>query len=157
MAIMLLVIPAAAALSDRIGRKPVLAAAAGGLLLLSWPLMALMQLGQGWAVFLGQLGFALLVGSYGAVTPVTICELFPRNVRCSAVSAAYNLTLGLAGGTAPMVATFLIDRSGYPLAPALYVMAGAAFSLVAALSLRQGFSLTLPDAAAPPLAAAAPS
>ena len=87
--------------SDRIGRKPILAGAAMGLLLFSWPLMALMATGRIPLVILGQFGFALLIGAYGAVNPIAICEIFPRNVRCSAVSTAYNLTVGVAGGTAP--------------------------------------------------------
>jgi MFS transporter, MHS family, proline/betaine transporter len=155
MAVMLVVILTAAALSDRIGRRPVLATAAAGLLLLSWPLLALMQTGQTWAVFLGQFGFALLVGSFTSVNPIAICEIFPRNVRCSAVSAAYNLTLGLVGGTAPVVATWLIEQTQYPLAPALYLMLGAALSLVSALLLRDPYSRPLhEEVPAPSLAIA---
>ena len=111
MAIMLGVILGAGWLSDKIGRKPVMAAAAIGMALFAWPLMALMQTGDFMNVFLGQLGFVLLIGSYNAVNPIAICELFPRSVRCSAVSTAYNITLGVVGGTAPIVATWLIDKT----------------------------------------------
>jgi hypothetical protein len=82
MAIMLGVILGAAWLSDKIGRKPVMAAAAIGMALFAWPLMALMQTGDFMNVFLGQLGFVLLIGSYNAVNPIAICELFPA--RCAA-------------------------------------------------------------------------
>ena len=140
MAAILAVIPATAWLSDRVGRKPVLVLAASGLVLLSWPLFALMQVGEIWAVFFGQLGLAVLIGVYGAVSPVVISELFPRHVRCSAVSAAYNVSVGVAGGTAPMVATWLIGLTGYALAPALYIALAAALSLTAALSRRSGYS-----------------
>lgn len=135
MTIMLFVILGAAWLSDKVGRKPVMVAAALGLLVLAWPLMAMMQTGIFIDVFLGQLGFVLLVGSYVAVNPIATCEIFPRSVRCSAVSAAYNITLGAVGGSAPMVATWLIAETDYPLAPALYVMLAAAISAVATLSL----------------------
>ena len=148
MAIMLLVIPTAAWVSDRVGRKPVLAVAAAGLVLLSWPLFALMQVGETWAVFLGQLGLAVLIGSYAAVSPVAICELFPRSVRCSGVSASYNLSVGIAGGTAPMMAAWLIAESGYALSPALYATLAAALSLVAVLSMRTGFSAIAAETAA---------
>ena len=140
MLIIVLVIPAAAWLSDRVGRKPVLVAAATGLTLLAWPLFAVMEIGEIWAVFVGQFGIALLIGIYAAVSPVTLSELFPRGVRCSAVSITHNLSAGLAGGTAPMVAEWLISRTGYSLAPAVYVTLAAALSLVAALSLRSGYS-----------------
>ena len=137
MVVLLGVILAAARLSDRIGRKPILVGAAIGLLLFSWPLMALMATGQIPLVILGQLGFSVLLGCYGAVNPIAICEIFPRDVRCSAVSTAYNITLGIAGGTAPAVATWLIGWSGSPMTPALYIMAGAAISAVAALSVHE--------------------
>lgn len=145
MVILLGVVLVMARLSDRIGRKPVLAGAAIGLLLFSWPLMMLMQTGEVINVFLGQLGFTLLIGSYGAVNAITLCEVFPRHVRCSAVSAAYNLAFGIAGGTAPAVATWLIEASGDPSMPAFYIMVCAAVSAAAALSLRESRHRSLKD------------
>ncbi|MGE0005481.1 MAG: MFS transporter [Parvibaculaceae bacterium] len=132
-------------LSDRIGRKPILVSAAVGLLLFSWPLFELMRTGEAFYVFLGQLGFTLLIGSYGSVNPIVLCEVFPRHVRCSAVSAAYNLSFGLAGGTAPAVATWLIETTGHPAVPALYIMACAAISAVAAFSLRESVGREFAD------------
>ena len=145
MAILLGVILVVSRLSDRIGRKPILAGAAIGLLLFSWPLMALMQTGEVFHVFLGQLGFALLIGSYGAVNPIAICEIFPRHVRCSAVSTTYNIAVGLAGGTAPAVATWLIEATGRPSVPAVYIMACAAISAAAVLSVRESSRQSLAD------------
>jgi MHS family proline/betaine transporter-like MFS transporter len=89
--------------------------------------MALMQTGNLVYACLGQLGFALLIDAYGAVTPIAICEIFPRHLRCSGVSAAYNITLGVAGGTAPAVATWLIEQTGNPSVPAMYIMASAVY------------------------------
>ncbi len=152
MAVMLAVILGSAWLSDRVGRKPILAGAAIGLVLFSWPLLALMQTGETELVFLGQLGFALLVGSYVAVNPIAICEIFPRHVRCSAVSTAYNITLGVVGGTAPMVATQLIGLTDYPLVPALYLMLGAALAAVAALSVHDRSRQAIADSVLPHLA-----
>lgn len=158
MAVMLAVIPAAAWLADRYGRKPLLAAAAAGLLVLSWPLLALMQGGQLWGVFIGQLAFTLLIGTYAAILPVAICELFPRGVRCSAVASAYNISAGIAGGTAPMMATRLVEETRDPLSPALYLSATALLSLIAILWMRDGLARPLeaaPGHAPRPAAAAA--
>jgi MHS family proline/betaine transporter-like MFS transporter len=155
MAVLLCVILLVARLSDRVGRKPILATAAIGLLLLSWPLMALMETGRIPLVILGQFGFALLIGAYGAVNPIAICEIFPRSVRCSAVSTAYNLTVGLAGGTAPAVATWLIGLTGNPKVPAIYIMVGAAISAVAALSIHERSRQAIGDTVIPPVAASA--
>lgn len=156
MVILLGVVLVMARLSDRIGRKPILAGAAIGLLLFAWPLMMLMQTGGVINVFLGQLGFTLLIGSYGAVNAITLCEVFPRHVRCSAVSAAYNFAFGLAGGTAPAVATWLIERTGDPAMPAFYIMLCAAISAAAALSLRESRQRTL-DRNETPIATPAPA
>ena len=155
MAVLLCVILIVARISDRVGRKPILVGAAIGLLLLSWPLMALMQTGKIPLVILGQFGFALLLGAYGAVNPIAICEIFPKSVRCSAVSTAYNLTVGLAGGTAPAVATWLIGLTGNPKVPAMYIMAGAAISAVAALSVHEQTRQAIADSIMPPVAASA--
>jgi MHS family proline/betaine transporter-like MFS transporter len=53
------------------------------------------------------------------------------------VSVAYNLCVGLLGGTTPLVATYLIARSHDDLAPAYYLMATAAVSTVVVLGLRE--------------------
>jgi len=155
MVILLCAILSVSRLSDRIGRKPILVAAAIGLLLLSWPLMALMQTGEIPYIVLGQFGFALLIGAYGAVNPIAICEIFPRNVRCSAVSTAYNITLGVAGGTAPAVATWLIGVTGNASVPAIYIMVGAVVSSVGALSVRESSRYAISDSVMPHLAVSA--
>jgi MHS family proline/betaine transporter-like MFS transporter len=149
MAVLLGVILVMSRISDRIGRKPILVGAAIGLLIFSWPLMGLMQTGNPYYVFLGQLGFVLLLGSYGAVNPIAICEIFPRNVRCSAVSTAYNIAFGVAGGTAPAVATWLIAITDQPLVPAIYIMVGALISAIAALSVRGSSREAISDSVVP--------
>jgi MFS transporter, MHS family, proline/betaine transporter len=154
MAVLLAVILAMSRLSDRIGRKPILVGAALGLLLFSWPLMAMMTTGSIPLVILGQFGFALLIGAYGSVNPIAICEIFPRNVRCSAVSTAYNITLGIAGGTAPAVATWLMNRTDDPMVPAFYIMAAAAISALAALSVHERSRQAIADSVIHDLAAA---
>lgn len=145
MGVLLITVYFMARLADRIGSKPILVGAALGLTFLSWPLMRLMETGDIVYVFLGQLGFALLIGAYGSVNPISLCEIFPRRVRCSAVSAAYNIAFGLAGGTAPAVATWLIEATGHHSVPAFYIMICAAISGAAALSVRETSRRALAD------------
>ena len=149
MALMLGVIMFFAWLSDRIGRKPILAGAAIGLVIFARPLMALMQTGTIAYVFLGQLGFVILVGAYSAAIPIAMCEIFPRGVRCSAVSTAYNICVGVAGGTAPSLSAWLIDKTGYNLVPALYIMLASAFSALAALSIHPESRKAIADSVIP--------
>ncbi|MCX7355730.1 MAG: MFS transporter [Alphaproteobacteria bacterium] len=134
---MLVMIPLFARLSDRIGRKPLLVGAAFGLLLLSYPLLWVMHHADVTTIFLGQLGFSVLVGCYLAVQPTAMAEMFSPGVRCSGMAVAYNITLGLVGGTTPMVCTYLIEKTGDDLFIAWYLMAAAAISLAVALTLKE--------------------
>ena len=152
MAIMVVLIMGFAWLSDRIGRKPLLVGAAIGLVLFAWPLMAMMKTGSIPLVLLGQLGLAIMIGAYGSVLPITMCEIFPRGVRCSAVSTAYNICVGIAGGTAPVLSAWLIDKTGYVLVPAIYIMLASALSAIAALSIHPDAHKAISDSVIPHLA-----
>ncbi len=129
--------PMFAALSDRIGRKPVVCGGLIGLVLFSWPLFRLLDSGVAENALVGQLGFALLVAAYAGPMPCVLVEMFRPATRCSALSLSYNLALGLAGGTAPMVAVYLVDREQFDMGPAAYLIAVAAVSLVAALTMKE--------------------
>ena len=137
MVVMLVLMPFFARLSDRFGRKPLLAASAFGLLALSYPLLWVMHHPDAATIFLGQLGFSALVGCYLAVQPTAMAEMFSPGVRCSGMAVAYNLTLGIVGGTTPMVCTYLIERTGDDLFIAWYLMAAAAISLAVVLGLKE--------------------
>ncbi|HTO79361.1 MAG TPA: MFS transporter, partial [Methylocystis sp.] len=104
---MLIFTPLAGALSDRIGRKPVLIVGAAGLALSAWPLFWFINTPHVAAILAGQCAFALFLSCNGA-GPAFLVEAFPKHVRCSGLSVAYNLAQSVFGGTVPMVAVFLI-------------------------------------------------
>lgn len=137
--------PFSAWLSDRIGRKPVLITAAAGMLVLAYPLIRLMHHPSAEMIFFGQIGLAALVSLYAGTIPVTITEMFGRNIRVSAVSVGYNLTYALFGGTAPMVAVWLIQKEHNDMAFVWYIMATAAVSLVVLLRTRESAHEGLPE------------
>jgi MFS transporter, MHS family, proline/betaine transporter len=137
MLVLLLMMPVAGLLADRVGRKPVLLVAVTGILVLSYPLFWLMHHPATAMIMLGQLGFAIILGLYLGTLPAVVVEIFPRRVRCSAMSISYNAAIGLFGGTAPMVAVYLIERSHNDLSPAPYLIAMAAVSLAAVLSIKE--------------------
>jgi MHS family proline/betaine transporter-like MFS transporter len=70
----------------------------------------------GQALLAVPLGMAL--GLQGAM----LVEIFPLRTRVTSMSFAYSVTLALAGGTAPLVSAWLVERLGQPLAPAWYIM-----------------------------------
>jgi MHS family proline/betaine transporter-like MFS transporter len=137
MVILLLVMPAAGALSDRLGRKPLLLGSALGTLVLAWPLFWLMHHPIFGMILIGQMGFAVLVGLFNGVIPATMVEAFPAGVRCSALAVGYNVCLGVIGGTTPMAVAYLIARSHDDLSPAFYLMVAAAISLGVVLGWRE--------------------
>jgi len=135
MAIALLIIPAAGVASDRVGRRTVLAVAAGALALLAYPLMALMARGQIAGIIAGEIGLAVLVAVLSGAMPATMAELAPWRVRCTVLSVAYNLGMALLGGTTPLVAAWLVVRTGVQLAPAWYLATAAALTFIGSLLL----------------------
>jgi MHS family proline/betaine transporter-like MFS transporter len=137
MTILLILVLAAGALSDWVGRNPLLVAGSLGLVVLAWPLFWLLHHPDGRLIFVGQMGFAVLGALYGGAIPVAMVEAFPSRVRCSAISIGYNLSLGIFGGTTPLVAAYLIERSHYDLSPVFYLLAAAGISLAVGLCMRE--------------------
>ena len=92
----------------------------------------------------GQMGFAVLVSCFVSTIPATMTELFPSKVRVTAVSVSYNIPLALLGGTSPMVALWLIGRTGDDLAFAGYISAAVAVSFAVALTVKDRRNEPLP-------------
>jgi MHS family proline/betaine transporter-like MFS transporter len=139
MAILLPTVIAAGLLSDRFGRKPVLLFSTLLGLVGALPLFWLLNhpsiaFGQ-----LLQLGFVLIIGIFGGALPAVLVEAAPPSVRCTAVSLGYNICFGVIGGLTPLVAPWLVGRTADEIAPAFLIIASAAISLVAIVSLRETY------------------
>jgi len=135
MAAHLFILPVAGWASDRVGRRPVIMAGSAGLALLAYPLMSLMAGGQIAAIIAGQIGLSLLVAATGGALPATMAELAPWRVRCTVLSVAYNVGMAFLGGTTPLVAAWLVARTGVTLAPAWYLGGAAACAFIGAIFL----------------------
>ena len=118
------------ALSDYIGRKPILIASAAGLTVLIYPIFLLMSSHHLNYILLAEVVLALLISSATAAFVTTINELFPTRHRYSGVSLSYNVSNAIFGGTTPLVATSLIHLTGHHLAPAYYLMFSAFIMLI---------------------------
>lgn len=119
-------------LSDKIGRKKVLAISALFFVLATIPLIKLINDTTNiQTVFIAQMLLAIAVGGYFGPIPALMVEAYPISIRFSAVSITTNISGPLFGGTAPMVITYLIDATGSTLIPAFYLTLGALGSLIA--------------------------
>ena len=135
LAAMLVMIPIAGVLSDRLGRKPMLFAGAIGMLLFSLPLFRLLRSPEFVVILTGQLCFTAILCLFFGAEPAATAEAFPTRVRCSSAAISHNVCFAVLGGTAPMAATYLIVLTGNQLSPSLYLMAAALVSLIAILTL----------------------
>jgi MHS family proline/betaine transporter-like MFS transporter len=139
---MLILLPALLAsgwLSDRFGRKPILMLATALAVIAAMPLYQLMYHPSLALILAGQMGFGLLIGLYGGAQATAMVEAAPARIRCTAVALGYNACLGVIGGLTPLVATWLVRRTGDEVAPAYLIMAAAAVSFAAALCLKETY------------------
>ena len=124
-------------LSDKVGRKPLLIAAAVLLAAVGWPFFIVFQQGGMAAIFGVMAGFAIIIGCAQGPTPAMLAELFPTRSRLTGIGIGYNVTQAIAGGTAPAFCTWLIMSSGMNTAPAIYLILSALIGLIAAICLTE--------------------
>jgi MHS family alpha-ketoglutarate permease-like MFS transporter len=92
-------------ISDKVGRKPMLAMAFGGGALITWPVMTTVATSTSVTmVFLILMGAMLLQAGYTAISAVVKAELYPAHVRTLGVALPYALANAMFGGTAEYVA-----------------------------------------------------
>ncbi|MFJ5027157.1 glycine betaine/L-proline transporter ProP [Streptomyces sp. NPDC088560] len=147
MALMMIVQPFAGALSDRVGRRPVIAAGCAGFLLLSVPALLLIRQGSLLAVALGMGALGLLLVCFTAAMPAALPALFPTRVRYGSLSIGFNVSVSLFGGTTPLVVTALIGATGNTMMPAYYMMAAAVVGGFAVWRMAESAGRPLPGSA----------
>jgi MHS family proline/betaine transporter-like MFS transporter len=136
---MMLIIPVelgVAWLGDRLGRWRLLLAITALGFVTAWPLFWLLHRPESWLILAGQFGFVLTVAGFYGCLPAFMVEVVPHGVRCTATALGYNISLGVIGGLSPLAATWLVERTGNDYSPAFMIMAAAAISFVALLSMR---------------------
>jgi len=139
MVVLMVLTPLMGLLSDRIGRKPVMITGCLIIAIFAYPLFIVLTKGNLTYDLLSQLVFAvglsMVFGPFGAM----MVELFPTKVRMSAVSIGYNVGFAVFGGTAPFVATYLIEATGSKISPSYYLVAAALVSLFLFIKIRESF------------------
>jgi MHS family proline/betaine transporter-like MFS transporter len=124
-------------LSDTIGRKPVMLFGCVGLFALSIPALLLIRMGAVLPVFSGLLILGVLLSCFTGVMPSALPALFPTRIRYGALAIGFNISVSLFGGTTPLVAAWLVDRTGNLMMPAYYLMAASLIGVVSVLALRE--------------------
>lgn len=125
-------LPVMGALSDRVGRKPLLLIFSALTLLTAYPVMA-------WLVghisfpnmLIALLWLSFLYGSYNGAMVVALTEIVPAAVRTAGFSLAYSLATAIFGGFTPSISTWLIEITGDKAAPGYWLSVGGLCGLVA--------------------------
>jgi MFS transporter, MHS family, alpha-ketoglutarate permease len=128
--------PAAGALSDRIGRRPVMIGFGIAGLVFTYPIFrTLATIQSPFAAFLLVLAALVIVTGYTSINAVVKAELFPAHIRALGVALPYALANTLFGGTAEYVALWL-KQNGHESAFYWYVSAMIGLSLVVYVGMR---------------------
>ena len=136
MALMAVFIPIMGKLADRFSPQRVLGFGAIGLALGTVPIFIGLNSGQPELVMTAQISATVLVAAYMGPFFAIVAMLFPVSGRYTGLSLSYNIASALFGGTAPLVATLMMEWSGNPLAPGWYVSACAILSLITLSTVR---------------------
>jgi MFS transporter, MHS family, proline/betaine transporter len=132
LACMIVLTPLSGALSDLIGRKPIMIAALSLYFVLVYPLFKWLNSNPTFSSLATvQIVLCCLLGIFFGPMSTAIAEQFAARSRSTALGIAYNLAVMIFGGFAQFFVTWLIEVTGSPIAPSFYVMFGAAAGILA--------------------------
>jgi MFS family permease len=131
-------LPVMGALSDRVGRRPLLTVFSLLALFTAYPVLAWLVTGPSFARLLAvALWFSMIFGSYNGAMVVFLTEIMPAQVRASGFSLAYSLATGIFGGFTPAVSTYLIHITGNRAMPGVWLSFAGAMGLTATMLLQR--------------------
>lgn len=143
-ALLFVLCPMMGSLSDRIGRRSTMLASAVVFACAAYPLFAYVGSTRTVAsLMLVQAAFSVLIAGYTGPIGAFMAELFPTHIRSTGVSIANNIAVTVVGSFSPLITTWLIHKTGNPLAPAWYLMGGAAVSALAVACARDRTTVAL--------------
>ncbi|MGW7519169.1 MFS transporter [Streptomyces sp. NPDC054796] len=122
-------IPAAAAFSDRVGRLPVYAAGAVGLLVWAVPMFLLIDTTSLWLLAVGTFVTSCFLSIMYGPQAALFAELFTAEMRYTGASLGYQISAVVGGGLAPFLMVLLLEVSGTSMAVSGYIMVLAVIAL----------------------------
>ena len=142
-------LPVGGAISDRIGRKPVLLATATLSLVTAYPTLIWLVSSPSFSkMLLVELMFSFYFGVYNGAMVAALTEIVPAHVRTTCFSLAFSLAAALFGTFTPYAATKLIEQTGDKASPGFWLMCAAASGIIAALIIYRGKAVAVREAVA---------
>ncbi|MFI5658363.1 MFS transporter [Streptomyces sp. NPDC051684] len=136
--VLLAVTSVAGHFSDRVGQIAIMIPAAGAVLLLIYPMFALLVAAPSLALLIGVvMVMALFKGCYYGPMGALMAGIFPAGTRATGMAVGYNIGVTVFGGFTPMIAAWLLDTTGQSAAPAYWVAFAAVTSLTSLFVLRR--------------------
>jgi len=127
-------LPVMGALSDRIGRRPLLLVCTILMLITAYPVMLWLVAAPSFSRLLTvELWLSFIFGSYNGAMVVFLTEIMPISVRTTGFALAYSLATAIVGGFTPAISTYLIHFTGSRAVPGLWLCFAAACGFVASL------------------------
>lgn len=132
-------------LSDRLGRRPMLAGSAFLMVIAGFPCYWLLTRGSVWTALAGTVVMALIfTGTFGVIQ-TALTELFPTRYRTAAYGFGYNIGTAIFGGAAPALIAWLIGLTGSIWVPAVYLVVTSFIAGLTALSIKETAFTPLPE------------
>jgi MFS family permease len=129
-------LPLMGALSDKVGRRPLLLLFSAIALLTPYPVLLWLVSAPSFERLLAAaLWFSLIFGGYNGAMVVFLTEVMPASVRVSGFSFAYSLATGIFGGFTPAMSTYLIHLTGNRAMPGVWLSFAGLMGLTATLVL----------------------
>lgn len=135
--------PLAGLYSDWAGRRKTMLTACVILIVTVYPSFSLVGSGHFLPSVIGVCMLAIGAVLANVVTPPLLSEVFPTRTRYTASAITFNLAFTLFGGTAPLVATWLIKTTGNAMSPAWYLVVIAVMGSIGGLMLSETSKLSL--------------
>jgi MHS family citrate/tricarballylate:H+ symporter-like MFS transporter len=143
-------LPVMGALSDRVGRKPLMILFTALMFITAYPALSWLVSSPSFTrLLIVELWLSFIYGSYNGAMVVALTEIVPLHVRTSGFSVAYSLATATFGGFTPAVVTYLIYATDNRAVAGLWLMFAAACGLVATLlAYRKGTATETADGTA---------